>query len=103
MVSKNVSTQCIAGKKKMLIMVELKKKNIDKHENACCGYNLSMQSKHIDNLHIMNRKDEIKGRYNSKRLSKQRTSVYEEMEKLILLSIYEKQLAGLHERCIGIS
>ena len=77
----------------------MKKEIIQKHEAGVRVVDLAQQYDRTTSTicTILKKKNEIKGIASAKgvsRLSKQRTDIHEKMEKLLLLWINEKQLAG---------
>ncbi|XP_014768199.1 tigger transposable element-derived protein 1-like [Octopus bimaculoides] len=99
MAPKKVNTKDNAEKKKKLITIEPKKESIDKHERGVRVVDIARQYDRIMSTicTTLKKKDAIEAVTIAKgvsRLSKQRITVHERMEILLLLWINEKQLAG---------
>ncbi|XP_019512623.1 PREDICTED: tigger transposable element-derived protein 1-like [Hipposideros armiger] len=87
------------GKKKEMIMVEVKKEIIEKYERGMRVAEIARFYKKPTSTicTILKKKEEIRGLDAAKgvmRISKQRPRVLEDVEKLLLVWINEKQLAG---------
>jgi hypothetical protein len=94
---KNVEKE--GGKKKEMITVEVKKEIIEKHERGMRVADIARFYKKSTSTicTILKKKEEIRGLRVAKgvtRVSKQRPRILEDIEKLLLVWINEKQLAG---------
>ena len=86
-------------KKRRLMTIEMKKEVIEKFESGMRVVELARQYDRTTSTicTILKKKDEIKSSITAKgvtKLSKQRTPVHEEMEKILIFWINQKQLAG---------
>ncbi|XP_013007869.1 tigger transposable element-derived protein 1-like isoform X2 [Cavia porcellus] len=97
----NKKVQGKNGKKKVLkkITIALKKEIVEKHEHGIRVTDLALEYKMAKSTisTILKNRDAIKGANVAKgvtTLTKQRTQVLEEVEKLLLVWLNEKQLAG---------
>ncbi|XP_015417010.1 PREDICTED: tigger transposable element-derived protein 1-like [Myotis davidii] len=96
---KKVSAKDSAEKKKRMMCVELKKEIIEKHDQGVCVIDLAKQYERSTSTTctILKQKESIQATTPAKGvtiISKQRTSIHENMEKLLMVWLTEKQLAG---------
>ncbi|XP_070268928.1 tigger transposable element-derived protein 1 isoform X2 [Myotis yumanensis] len=96
---KKVSTKDSAEKKKRMMCIELKKEIIAKHDQGVRVIDLAKQYERSTSTicTILKQKESIQATAPAKGIkiiSKQRTSIHENMEKLLMVWLTEKQLAG---------
>ncbi|XP_066940944.1 putative CENPB DNA-binding domain-containing protein 1 [Macrobrachium rosenbergii] len=96
---KKMSAKTSAEKKKRPITLDMKCKIIGKHDQGVCVMDLARQYNQTTSTicTILKQKESIKAitpAKDVKIISKLRTSAHEEMEKLLLVWLKEKQLAG---------
>ncbi|XP_070275247.1 putative CENPB DNA-binding domain-containing protein 1 [Myotis yumanensis] len=96
---KKVSAKDSAEKKMRMMCIELKKKIIEKHDQGVHVIDLAKQYKPSTSTicTILKQKESIQATTPAKGFkitSKQQTSIHENMEKLLMVWLMEKQLAG---------